>query len=191
MNEASESNTRRANIDRALMAVGAGGVGAFAAIVPGYMWFLAGFEFSLFASPEPLGVAGIFWVYVLSPAVLAAGGILPARILGEGWKAAVVISAAVSLAASLIAALSGFDLRAVSFVITAAPGVLALVVAVRNRSDPAVIPALIGVMALLILPGVLTASTILFMIAAFTSLFAWPILPGVAGLFRPQDGDIQ
>ncbi len=158
-------------------------------LLAGGIWVLTDFstEFAFFASPEPLGLGGIFWAYVLAPSILTAAGALPTHGLGAGWKLALLASAGVSLAVTLVVGLSGFEPEAVAFAVAATPGVLSLVVAVKAGGDAAVIPALVGATALLVLPGVLLTSAEVFAFAAVFVLSAWPVLFGVAGLFLPQD----
>ncbi len=174
-----------ANTDRAILAASVGVCGALIAFPAGAIWWLMDFSFGLLSTPEPPDAGDKLFAYLVPPALLFAAGVPSTRFLGLGWRLTLASSAGVSAFISFMMVQVQYELQALSFGLIAAPGLLALIVAIKTGGDAAAIPALIVSTGLLTIAGVIALSAELFALAVLISLSGWVVLPAIAGLFQP------
>ncbi len=179
------------NTEKAILAASVGVCGALIALPAGTIWWLMDFSFGLLSTPEPPDTGDKLFAFLVPATLLFVAGVPSTLFLGLGWRLTLLASTVVSVFVSFMVIQVQHGPQAISFALIVAPGVLALIVAIKTGGDAAVIPALIVSSGLLTIAGVIALSAELFALAAVVSLSGWVILPAVAGLFQPRTDEPQ
>lgn len=179
-----------ANTEKAILAAAAGMIALLAAFFAGYVWVAAALanNFAFFDTPDTSASENLL-AHAVAFAFLAAGGMLPARVLGADWLLATVAPVVASFITTLIVAASEFSASGISFGIIATPSLLAFIVSIKTGGDAVAIPAIIFSTGLLTITGVAALSAEVFGLAALISLSGWIVLPAIAGLFQPREDE--
>lgn len=180
---------------RGVWAAGAG-LAATGVFFAAFVVLVAGMFFSINRSALPFTIA-----IVIATALIVAGGALPARALGAGWRRSLLISGFATAGPPLSLLFSTLDdtVRSVMLYVFAfaAPAIVALVASMRGGLDFTGITFVVGFAALLVLaflswsslrPGGTQSGDLTLFAKVLTG---WVLLPALTGVLQRQPGSFS